>query len=164
MNMIEKIWQFHSNSSNEENPSDRLRPSASVLVGGCFDILHYGHLQFLTAAKKLSDHLMIALEPDEKITRSKGRAAIHTQRQRAEILASLSIVDEIILLPSMQTYEEYFKLVSYLKPAFIAITKGDPQLNNKWKQAEAIGAEVIIVSDHLNALSSSKIFSEYERN
>jgi len=45
-----------------------------VLVGGCFDLLHYGHVRFLEEAKKLGNHLVVALESDENVRRVKGEA------------------------------------------------------------------------------------------
>ncbi len=35
-----------------------------VLVGGCFDILHFGHIEFLKKAREAGDYLIVALEPD----------------------------------------------------------------------------------------------------
>jgi len=43
-----------------------------VLVGGAFDILHYGHIHFLKHAKALGDYLVVALESDKFIQKSKG--------------------------------------------------------------------------------------------
>src|SRR6476620_9605469 len=40
-----------------------------VLVGGCFDVLHYGHVEFLKNAKSQGHILVVALEPDEKISK-----------------------------------------------------------------------------------------------
>jgi len=70
-----------------------------VLVGGCFDILHYGHIHFLKNARALGDYLVIALESDKNIKRIKGSfRPIHDQDKRREILESLNFVDEVIIL------------------------------------------------------------------
>lgn len=96
-----------------------------VLVGGCFDILHYGHIHFLREAKKLGDHLIVALESDENLKRLKGSTRpIHNQKQRKEILESLKFVDEVLLLPEMKTDSEYEKMVTKIAPHIIAITEG----------------------------------------
>src|SRR3712207_2220983 len=79
-----------------------------VVVGGCFDILHYGHVTFLKNAFKEGDILVVALESDEYIQNKKKRAPIHTQDQRAEILAALRIVSYIIKLPYFVSDEQYF--------------------------------------------------------
>jgi len=44
-----------------------------VLVGGCFDILHIGHLKFLEEAKKSGDILVVLLEDDKNVKRLKGK-------------------------------------------------------------------------------------------
>ncbi len=115
-----------------------------VLVGGCFDLLHFGHISFLKQAKTLGNFLVIALESDENVRRTKGEARpIHTQAQRKEMLESLSFVDEVIALPSMHTDEDYFKLVRKIKPAVIAVTDGDSAKVKKMEQANEVGAALI---------------------
>lgn len=115
-----------------------------VLVGGCFDVLHYGHVTFFKAAKALGRYLMVALEGDEAIVTSKDRRVFHTQHQRAEILESLEMVDEVILLPSMANDEAYLGFVKKVKPHFIAYTAGDPQAHNKEQQAQSVGAKTVV--------------------
>lgn len=128
-----------------------------VLVGGCYDLLHYGHLSFFKEAKKLGETLIVALEPDTSIERIKGAPPIHSQVQRAEILAELTCIDYVLLLPSLKTYEEYLTLVQKISPNFLAVTAGDPQLASKQKQANTIGAQVIEVIQLIEGLSSSLI-------
>lgn len=128
-----------------------------VLVGGCFDILHFGHIQFLQNAKDAGDYLVVALEPDESIIHHKKRLPIHNQKERAHNLLALRSVDQVILLPSLQGFDDYQLLVKNINPQIIAITHGDPQISNKQKQAEAIGAELLIVSQRIEPFSSSTI-------
>lgn len=117
-----------------------------VLVGGCFDILHYGHIAFLKQAKTQGDYLIVALESDENVRRMKGDARpIHSQAQRKEMLEALEFVDEVISLPPMHTDKEYFDLVQRIKPQVIAITEGDSVLEKKKQQAEVIGAKLVII-------------------
>lgn len=117
-----------------------------VLVGGCFDILHFGHINFLREAKKHGDYLVVALESDENVRRMKGdHRPIHTQIQRKEMLEALKFVDEVKMLPPMKTDEDYNDLVQEIKPQIIAITEGDPILDKKQNQASSIGAELVII-------------------
>jgi rfaE bifunctional protein nucleotidyltransferase chain/domain len=117
-----------------------------VLVGGCFDLLHYGHIAFLKEAKEHGEHLIVALESDENVRHMKGAARpIHTQKQRKEMLEALSIVDEVIALAPMRTDEEYQKLVTDVAPSVIAITEGDPIEEKKRKQAKDIGATLVVI-------------------
>lgn len=128
-----------------------------VLIGGCFDLIHYGHLKFLEAAKEQGDFLVIALESDEFIKKHKRKLQVHHQHERAEILSNLNMVDLIILLPFFQSNKEYFELVKKLTPSIIAVTEGDKQLENKKKQAKLIGAEVKEVVTNLKNFSTRNI-------
>lgn len=127
-----------------------------VLVGGCFDILHLGHLHFLERAKRAGDILLVALENDETIRRLKGgKRPINLQKDRAQILSMLRIVDGVILLPPMKTHADYFSLVKNLKPDIIAVTAGDPQLKQKKEQAKMVDGKVKIVTPYLKTASTS---------
>lgn len=118
----------------------------NVLVGGCFDLIHYGHTQFLTAARALGDHLVVALESDENVRKMKGSTRpIHTQEQRKAMLLSLSAVSEVISLPPMNSDAEYRDLVTRIAPSVIAITEGDPMEEKKREHAAAIGATIAVI-------------------
>jgi FAD synthetase len=132
-----------------------LKPS--VLVGGCFDILHFGHLSFLKAAKNHGKYLVVALESDESILTSKKTSPVHTQSQRAEVLAELTCVDAVLLLPLLKAFEDYLALVQYVQPSVIAVTQGDPQMVNKQTQAHLVNAEIKIVNPLIPGLSSRLI-------
>lgn len=129
----------------------------TVLVGGCFDLIHYGHLKFLEKAKGQGDFLIIALEPDEFIKKHKRKLPVHHQSERAEILANLNMVDMIVLLPLFDTNNDYFELVKKISPSIIAVTEGDKQLENKKKQAKEIGIEVKEVVSNLKNFSTRNI-------
>jgi len=116
-----------------------------VLVGGCFDFIHYGHISFLKQAKAQGDYLIVALESDENVRRMKGASRpIHSQQQRKEMLEALKVVDEVLLLPPMTTDQEYFDLVRNIQPHVIAVTEGDPIIEKKKQQAREVGATCII--------------------
>jgi len=134
----------------------------TVLVGGCFDIFHYGHFKFLSQAKKQGNFLIIALESDEFIKKNKRKEPIHNQKERAEILSSLNMVDLVIKLPLFSSYNDYFQMVKLIKPKIIAVTEGDSQIENKKKQAAIIGAQVKVVTNLIKNFSSTKIHKFYE--
>ena len=54
-----------------------------VLVGGCFDVLHFGHISFLNAARLAGKHLYVLLESDEFMIKKKKKKPVHTQEERA---------------------------------------------------------------------------------
>lgn len=134
-----------------------LGPKKKVLVGGCFDIIHFGHTVFLKKARKAGHYLIVALESDRFIRERKKREPVHNQNQRAAILESFRSVDLVVLLPYMETNENYHDLVRLVKPSVIAVTEGDIQLVNKTTYAKNVGAEIKIVTPFVTDFSSSRI-------
>ncbi len=133
---------------------------AVVLAGGCFDVLHLGHLKFLEAAKKQGDILIVALENDENVRRLKGKdRPINPEKNRAENLLKTKLVDQVLILPTLKTGSDYLKMVQTIKPVIIAVTSGDPQMENKKKQAEIVGCEVKAVIEILPGLSTTRIIN-----
>jgi rfaE bifunctional protein nucleotidyltransferase chain/domain len=129
-----------------------------VLVGGCFDILHIGHIAFLERAKKAGDVLFILLEADESIRQIKGESRpINNQENRARILAAIEVVDEVILLSHRLKNQDYDKLIMQLKPAIIAITRGDLKRHQKARQASLVNAEIIDVIDVISDQSTTRL-------
>jgi glycerol-3-phosphate cytidylyltransferase len=69
-----------------------------VLAGGCFDILHVGHIRYLREARARGDCLFLALNSDRSVRALKGPdRPVIDERERAEILAEFSFVDYIVL-------------------------------------------------------------------
>ena len=134
------------------------KQNTTVLVGGCFDVLHLGHVTFLEKAKKMGDKLVVLLESDENIKKGKGNnRPINNQENRAKMLMSLRMVDEVIKLPEMKTDEEYFVLIKKIKPSIIAITDGDKRIFQKKEQAKIVGAKVVEVTPLIPQQSTSQV-------
>lgn len=132
--------------------------SKVVLVGGCFDVLHPGHVVFLEKAKKAGDKLIVLLESDEKIRKLKGVGRpIHNQKERALVLKALNFVDEVIQLPFIQTEKEYDQIIKKIKPDIIAATFGDSENHHKKRAAELVGAELKYVTKIIGNHSTSRI-------
>ncbi len=129
----------------------------SVLVGGCFDILHIGHIKFLQQAKLQADILIVLLENDMKVKHLKGNnRPIHTQQERAQILSAIEYVDIVVLLPHLTDDNQYSKIVNALHPDIIAVTQQDPFLEKKKNQAEQVGGKVYVVPK-VDTFSSSRL-------
>ena len=135
-----------------------------VLVGGCFDLLHAGHILFLQKAKACGDYLVVALEPDERILQSKNRKPVHTQKERARNLAALRSVDHVLELPCLKGFSDYYKFVQDVRPSVIAVTADDPCISNKQRQAKDVGATVKIVTDRVGQLSSTAICKQLKQD
>ena len=118
-----------------------------VLTGGCFDILHIGHVRFLSEAKGMGGYMVVLLESDEKVKKLKGKnRPVFIQKERAEMLATLRSVDLVVLLPMMENDNDYLKLVVKIKPDIIAVTKDDPYSGKKRWQAREVGSQLKTVS------------------
>jgi rfaE bifunctional protein nucleotidyltransferase chain/domain len=67
-------------------------------TNGCFDILHFGHIQYLYQASLLVDKLILGLNSDTSIGRIKGDdRPIMDEKSRSGIMASLSFVDAVVV-------------------------------------------------------------------
>ncbi len=141
----------------KNNSESQSITKGSVLVGGCFDLLHIGHVRFLTNAKKKGSHLVVALESDEFIRTRKKREPYHTQDERAEILTSLDCVDTVILLPFMENDLDYVDFVNWARPKVIAVSQNDPKHAHKEKQAKQIGADVMVVQDIIEGKTTTNM-------
>lgn len=82
--------------------SGRLRSESQrvVATNGCFDILHVGHVRYLTAARKLGEVLVVGLNGDDSVRQLKGEGRpVNREQDRAEVLAALESVDYVTIFP-----------------------------------------------------------------
>lgn len=129
-----------------------------VIAGGCFDIIHVGHIDFLKKAKNKGDFLFLLLENDNNVKKFKGKKRpINSQRERAEILSSIKYVDYVIILKSIEENKEYDEIIKNINPNIIATTKNDKYAFHKERQAKMIGAKVLYVNKKIQKKSTSKI-------
>lgn len=74
------------------------RGGTVVATGGCFDVLHAGHVQGLRAARALGDALVVLLNSDASVRRLKGPGRpVQTDRDRAQVLLALDAVDAVVI-------------------------------------------------------------------
>ena len=80
-----------------------------VFTNGCFDLLHVGHIRYLSHAKKLGDFLIIGLNSDRSVKKLKGKdRPINSFEDRAILLSALNSVDLVIKFEE-QTPENLIK-------------------------------------------------------
>jgi len=104
-----------------------------VFTNGCFDILHAGHVEYLSKAKRLGDVLVVGLNSDRSVRLLKGKTRpINKEGDRAKVLASLYFIDYVTVFGEL-TPE---KLIRELKPD-ILVKGGD------WKKGDIIGADFV---------------------
>lgn len=121
----------------------------SVVATGVFDLLHVGHLRFLTAARQAGRRLIVGVEDDARTHARKGFGRpIIPALERCELLTALRQVDGVFLISgpaSAAPVEAYAGLLRQLEPAAIAFTEGDPAEAGKRRVAQALGAGVRVV-------------------
>ena len=104
-----------------------------VFTNGCFDILHQGHVRYLSEAKKLGDYLIVGLNSDRSIRNIKGNnRPLMTEGERAELLAALCFVDGVVIFNE----DDPLAIIKYLQPHILV--KGAD-----WDEDDIIGAEFI---------------------
>ena len=76
----------------------RFKDKVVVFTNGCFDVLHLGHVEYLSKARDLGHVLVIGLNTDASVRRLKGEGRpINNEQARAILLAALSYVDAVVL-------------------------------------------------------------------
>jgi rfaE bifunctional protein nucleotidyltransferase chain/domain len=110
-----------------------------VFTNGCFDILHYGHLQYLTQAKSLGHKLIVGLNSDDSVKKLKGESRpINNQKAREFTLASLLVVDAVVVFEE-ETPEKIIKMIF----PDILVKGGD------YKFDEIVGADFVTANGGL---------------
>lgn len=114
---------------------ERLRESGvrAVFTNGCFDILHAGHVRYLTAARSKGDVLVVGLNSDASVRHIKGeKRPVVSQEQRAEVLVGLRCVDYVTIFDE----PDPLRVIETLKPD--VLVKGAD-----WAEEHIIGADVV---------------------
>ena len=122
LHIEEKIvpWSFF-----QENDV-KLHNHKIVFTNGCFDVLHFGHVQYLLEAKKLGDLLVVGLNSDASVRRLKGESRpINGEKERAFVLAALAFVDYVVVFEEDTPKE----LIEVVKPN-VLVKGGDYKIEN----------------------------------
>ncbi len=101
----DKIFSTNTALAKQVN-SWHLHNEKVVFTNGCFDILHLGHIDYLTKAADLGDRLIVAVNTDKSVSVLKGPSRpIIDEETRAMKLASLVFVDAVILFSEQTPLE-----------------------------------------------------------
>jgi rfaE bifunctional protein nucleotidyltransferase chain/domain/rfaE bifunctional protein kinase chain/domain len=136
---------------------DRLRRRGGTLVatGGCFDLLHTGHVRLLHQARQLGDALVVLLNSDESVRALKGpRRPVMAAQDRARVLAALACVDAVVI------FEEHSpeQALERLRPD--VWVKGGDYTENDLPEAGVVrrhGGEVVLLPTVAGYSSSNLI-------
>ncbi len=105
-----------------------------VFTNGTFDILHRGHVEYLAAARRLGDVLIVGLNSDASIRRIKGNhRPINPNRDRAAVLCALASVDLVVIFGD----DTPAKLIAQVIPD--VLVKGAD-----WKPDAIVGAGIVL--------------------
>lgn len=138
--------------------SFRSKKRKIILVGGCFDVLHDGHIEFLKKARALGDMLVLLLESDKNIKKLKGKERPkNTLKTRANNLEALGFIDFVVELSPLVSDKYYYNLTKLIKPDIIALTHSDPLTKIKNDQAKMVGGKTVEVMNRDERFSSTKI-------
>lgn len=104
-----------------------------VFTNGTFDIIHRGHVEYLAAARRMGDVLIVGLNSDASIRRIKGpKRPINRLADRAAVLSSLSSVDYVCVFGADTPYALIRRLVPDV------LVKGAD-----WKHKGIVGSDVV---------------------
>jgi len=108
-----------------------------VFTNGCFDILHLGHVKYLQKAKALGNKLIVGLNSNSSVTRLKGESRpINDEYDRAYLLASLEIVDFVVIFNVIFNEDTPYNLIKQVKPDILV--KGAD-----YKYKEVVGSDIV---------------------
>jgi len=132
-----------------------------VFTNGCFDILHVGHIRYLSKAKKLGNILIVGLNSDKSVKKLKGdNRPINIFEDRATLLASLRFVDLVIIFEE-KTPEN---LIKKIKPD-ILVKGGDYNIEDivGYKTVIENGGEIKVLRFH-DGYSSSNYINKLKKH
>ena len=127
-----------------------------VFTNGCFDLIHIGHVRYLREAKALGDMLIVALNADDSVSRLKPWRPIITENQRAEVVASLEMVDYVTIFQEDTPYD----LIAFLRPD-VLVKGGD------WKPYEIVGSDLVPETfslPYIRGISTTEIIEKIVQN
>lgn len=111
----------------------RFQEKKIVFTNGCFDILHLGHIDYLSKAKDLGKILIVGVNSDNSVRRIKGKnRPITNELSRSTIIASLHFVDAVVLFDEDTPYE----LIKLVQPD--VLVKG-----SDYKPEEIVGYDIV---------------------
>ena len=135
----------------------RFQDKKIVFTNGVFDLLHTGHITYLTKAAQLGEKLIIGLNADASVKRLKGSdRPVNNENSRALLLAALFFVDAIVLFDD----DTPLDLITQLMPD-ILVKGADYTIDNivGAKEVIANGGEVKTI-DFVDGFSSTSIIQK----
>jgi len=130
-----------------------------VMCSGTFDIIHPGHLYYLSESKKHGDKLIVVVARDKTTEKIKGKFPKNNENKRLEAVNSLKVVDEAIL----GNEGNIFDILGQLKPKVVCLgydQRVSKEEIEKELQNRNLKAEVIRISSHKPQIYKSSIMKK----
>jgi len=100
------------------------------MIFGTFDILHPGHIDLFTQAKKLGDSLTVVVARDHRVANLKKDVPVHTEQERMNLLKHIDLIDTAI----MGNNEDVYKVIQDNQPDIIALGYDQTHYTDKLEQ------------------------------
>jgi rfaE bifunctional protein nucleotidyltransferase chain/domain len=125
----------------EERAALRDAGQSLVFTNGCFDILHQGHVSYLTFARQQGDRLVVGLNSDASVRRNKGpERPVNEQNARALVLAALEMVDYVVIFDE----DEPADIIARILPDVLVKGKDWAHYVSGREVVEANGGKVVL--------------------
>jgi D-glycero-beta-D-manno-heptose 1-phosphate adenylyltransferase len=126
-----------------------------VLTSGSFDLIHLGHVKYLTRAKQLGDLLVVGVDSDDKIRRRKGPGRpMVPERERLELLAHQRPVD---LLYLKDESEPRWGLIKAVSPAVLVVSEDSKYSDAELRELREFCGEVEVLERQASVTTSERI-------
>ena len=116
-----------------------------VFVSGCYDILHAGHVQFFREARALGDHLTVSFASAEVLWRHKQRRSSLPDEHKRALLASLGMVDEVVVGADLEEGLDFKQEFLRLRPDILAVTEDDKYTPLKQALCAQTGTRYVVL-------------------
>lgn len=142
------LWEWR-----ESFPQDK----TLVVTNGCFDILHAGHVQFLTDAKKLGDSLLVGVNSDESVRELKGPTRpVNPQEARSSVVDALRAVEATFVFDDTVNFLDIVRPNIYTKAGDYTLDTLD---KNEVKILRKRNSKIVLVG-FLDGYSTTSIINK----
>jgi D-beta-D-heptose 7-phosphate kinase/D-beta-D-heptose 1-phosphate adenosyltransferase len=123
----------------------------TLLLTGCFDIVHLGHIKLIQFAKFISDEVIIAIDSDDKVKKDKGESRpFNNQRDRQEFLESIKGVDKVHIFFDEEDLE---RICKEIRPTYRLV-------GSDWRGKNIVGQQYcgeVLYFDRIPGYSTTNI-------
>lgn len=120
-----------------------------VFVSGAFNVLHAGHIRFLSDAKALGDYLIVSFPPAELLWKLYDRKSVLDDADKTAVIGALDSVDEVVFSTDDDEVLSFRSAVEQTKPDILAVTTDDRFLEAKRAFCAEQGIELVVMEKAL---------------